>query len=352
MSKHPLTIPAIVITLAFGFLTGIVEAQSCGYSESVTCTTADCMAQVEATYAASGAVLQGKSGWCPTFTPTPTQGPTGTPTPTATPSATPTTTPTATFTVTPTVTPTPTATFTVTPTVTPTPVVTIASGLTVSLDASNVNSYSGSGASWGDVSGSGYSATLTGFNGQPGPTYSASNGGNIVFDGLNDYAVLGSSLDFANFSNGFTIGFWVKVLNTSQTNRYLFSKRTSSGSDNQFSIIYGYTANTFELYSGAGQASSNIRTNSMISVNDNDWHFLYYTVGATTVGYLDGVAKFTNTYPGLTFTASTANNLIASFNGSGFWGNFAVGNMVIYNRILTGQEVAQNFNATRTTFGK
>lgn len=219
-------------------------------------------------------------------------------------------------------------------------------GLVLNLDAGNVLSYPGSGTTWFDLTGNDDGTLIN------GPTFDSANGGSIVFDGINDYVNLGTNINFSDYINGFTIGFWVKVLNTSQFRRYLFSKRNTVGTDNQFSIIYGYVANTFELYGGvSGGASQNIRTNSQISVNDNNWHFLYYTVGATTTGYLDAISKFTNNYASLTFVSSTNNNFLSTYNSIGFFGNFSIANMVLYNRILSSTEVLQNYNATKKIFG-
>jgi hypothetical protein len=58
----------------------------------------------------------------------------------------------------------------------------ITTGLMLYLDAGNALSYPGSGTTWTDLSGNGRDGTLTN-----GPTYSATNGGSIVFDGSNDY---------------------------------------------------------------------------------------------------------------------------------------------------------------------
>jgi hypothetical protein len=55
-------------------------------------------------------------------------------------------------------------------------------GLVLYLDAANPASYSGTGTTWADLSGFGNSGTLV-----DGPSYDHSNGGTIVFDGLDDY---------------------------------------------------------------------------------------------------------------------------------------------------------------------
>jgi hypothetical protein len=222
----------------------------------------------------------------------------------------------------------------------------VTNGLVLYLDVSNTKSYISGSTIWNDVSRSGNNGTLVN-----GPTFNSANGGSIVFDGTNDYANLGANINFSTYTSGFTIGFWVKLSNTSMVSRYLFSKLINDGSDNQFSVVYGYVSNTFELYAGPSGANRTIRTNSQIVVNDTNWHFLYYTVGATTQGYLDGTSRFTNTYASLTFTPSTNTNYLSSFNGSQNFGNLSIANMVLYSRTLTASEVLQNFNATRTRFG-
>ena len=60
----------------------------------------------------------------------------------------------------------------------------ITSGCVLSLDAADKLSYKGSGTSWYDLSGNSNTGTLTN-----GPTFSAGNQGNIVFDGVDDYLI-------------------------------------------------------------------------------------------------------------------------------------------------------------------
>jgi hypothetical protein len=58
-------------------------------------------------------------------------------------------------------------------------------GLVLWYDAARLRSYAGSGTSWNDLSGNGFTGTLTN-----GPTFSTSNGGRIVLDGTNDWVSL------------------------------------------------------------------------------------------------------------------------------------------------------------------
>ena len=81
------------------------------------------------------------------------------------------------------------------------PIFNVTSGLILNLDASNANSYPGSGTTWYDLSGNNKNGTLTN-----GPTFSAANGGCIVFDGVNDYVAGGNLGTF--YSQG-TISYWM-----------------------------------------------------------------------------------------------------------------------------------------------
>jgi hypothetical protein len=179
-----------------------------------------------------------------------------------------------------------------------------------------------------------------------GPTFSSVNGGILSFDGVNDYGVLLNNIDFSNYSNGFTITVWIKINKSTQPDTYLFSKLTSSSTDNQFSIVYGYVSQTFELYS----ASYDIRSGSRIKISDTGWHQLTYTVGSTTIGYIDGVYKFKNSYGSLSFTTSSSNSYISSFDGSGHFLQGSIGSISIYNRILTESEILNNYNKLKFRF--
>lgn len=63
----------------------------------------------------------------------------------------------------------------------------ITDGLVFCLDAANSKSYPGTGTAWTDLSGNDNNGTLTN-----GPTFDSSNGGSIVFDGVNDQVNCGN----------------------------------------------------------------------------------------------------------------------------------------------------------------
>ena len=77
-------------------------------------------------------------------------------------------------------------------------------GLVLCLDASDRNSYPGSGTTWFDVSGKNNNSSLNN-----GPTYSSDNNGTIVLDGTNDIIYAPSCNDLGGLQNQ-TFEIWVK----------------------------------------------------------------------------------------------------------------------------------------------
>ena len=83
----------------------------------------------------------------------------------------------------------------------------VSDGLVLYLDAGSPNSYRPDfGTTWRDMSGFNNSGSLVN-----GPTYSTANGGNIVFDGINDRVDI-SHNSLYNFTTGLTISCWYKTI--------------------------------------------------------------------------------------------------------------------------------------------
>ena len=83
-----------------------------------------------------------------------------------------------------------------------TPIVT--DGLILYLDAANTKSYISGSTDWYDLTTYNNDGTLTN-----GPTFSSTNGGSIVFDGVNDYVQVNNS-DILNPTQTITLSVWSK----------------------------------------------------------------------------------------------------------------------------------------------
>jgi hypothetical protein len=234
----------------------------------------------------------------------------------------------------------------------------VTNGLVLNLDAANPRSYAPpfNGTTWTDLSGQGNNGTLTN-----GVAYTGSNGGALVFDGVNDY-VGGTGLDNASSalggSSAVTVNTWVKRNSLSLgTGRTFFGFFNISGvhklllnfnSTDQISI-FGRSAN--ESGQGVITVSSFTSTTSWYNIT-GIW--IYGT--NTILCYVNGILQSTTgtvTFSQSTLAAGTVSdrNRIGAEGASStlFPGNIA--QTQIYNRALNASEVLQNFNATRARFG-
>jgi hypothetical protein len=214
----------------------------------------------------------------------------------------------------------------------------VGDGLVLNLDAANFRSYAGTGTAWNDVSGNSNNGTLTN-----GPTYSSANGGSIVFDGVNDYVNVPYN-SIINNSTAFTIDFWFKSNNIG-AEQMLFSTSKSSPASGYHVEIY-QSKFLFQVYPSTGFTSSTQTLFSNIFYNVS----ITYNLGNITY-YINSIPAGTATH---TFTPSDNDIAIGKFTytaGSGYYLNGNIPAFRFYNRVLSAQEIQQNFNALRGRYG-
>jgi hypothetical protein len=215
------------------------------------------------------------------------------------------------------------------------PVVT--TGLQLYLDAGNASSYSGSGTAWNDLSGNSRNGTLTN-----GPTYSATNGGSIVFDGSNDYVQCSGSLTVT----AATFVTWIKRNGSQGTyDGILFSRGTNTTGMNF------YTSNQLGYH--WNDSSSTYNWSSGLTIPDATWCMIAISVTSTSAtAYLcqtGGTTTATNT---VNHSSSVLNDIKLAVDDAAaryFNGNIAIAQL--YNIALSAGEVSQNFEADRARFG-
>jgi hypothetical protein len=202
-------------------------------------------------------------------------------------------------------------------------------GLICYLDAGNKNSYSGSGTTWYDLSGNGYNGTFTG-----GVTFDSSiNGGVIITDGStgyitvttpslvsNNYTIMGaakyvslSGRIFSAISNNWLLGWWGGT-----TENYFASGWVSSAGA-------GTSDTNWKIVSGTG------------NINDNLYSF--YINGVQTISNSNGTA------------GPNGFSLGRYAPGVTEYSNSYISYLLVYNRVLSPYEIAENFQATRGRFG-
>jgi len=207
------------------------------------------------------------------------------------------------------------------------------------LDAGQETSYPGSGTTWTDLSGNGRNGTLVNV-----PTYSSANGGSIVFNGTNNYVNCGT-YQF-NTTRG-SICCWFKPTTniTSSVTKRLW------GSNDNFEARWNDSNGRLTIDIGASQSVITAQTSWL----DTTWYNLVVTWDSsitTSRVYIQGTLNVTGTTgSSATLTALTGSFFIATSSFNLQYLDASIAHFTAYNRVLSADEVTQNFDALRRRFG-
>lgn len=206
-----------------------------------------------------------------------------------------------------------------------------ANGMTVNLDSNNSNSLALNSSTWNDISGTGNFGTIY------GAYFSYLNGGILTFDGINDYVGIPNNANI-QATNG-TLSAWFKTAATAANFYGVAVKVFHYG-------FYVFGGNLVVYDWGNG-----VTRNSGIYVADNQWRFvtLTYTNAASNNAklYVNGVLVFTTTM------GKTSDNYAFTAGQGGGGGQFlpgSIGDIQLYNRVLTVSEIQQNYNVSKNRF--
>ena len=212
--------------------------------------------------------------------------------------------------------------------------------LVLSLDASNVLSYPGSGLTWSD---------LTIFNNDTifttvhvgDPTYSISGGGSFEFGDDDSFVLSATSNGFPLGDSHYTIETWINPDNLSQTAALVIYGSLQANSANSIglsnsSIIVDWVDNILSS-----------PTQSMIPGN---WYYLSSTYNGTDRKiYLNGSLIASDT-PGVTNSIETGDSLrIGNIMGQPFTGKISI--VKLHTKALSGSRLLSNFNSLKNRFG-
>lgn len=220
-------------------------------------------------------------------------------------------------------------------------------GLVLNLDAGVDASYGGTGTTWTDLKG-GNNGTLTN-----GPTFDSANGGSIVFDGTNDYVSGGDTT--SSITTQATVCVWFKAVGVPSHNdtsgAMLFCQ--SNNFHHGMVILHSWLNKKSVFASYINQVAIITATNS---IPGNSINYVVGTVDTATdmaKFYHNGVLLATNSSYTSTISAASPLYQIGRWGLTG-WGRYLNGHIYgvnLYNRALSANEVAQNYNATRHRFG-
>ena len=212
------------------------------------------------------------------------------------------------------------------------------SSLVLELDAADRNSYPGSGTTWTDVSGNSNTGTLTN-----GPTFNSSNGGNIVFDGVDDYVSCGNNSNL-QIDQG-TISSWVKTTSPGAGFRGIITKQNNYALFTNDSVLVTYDWGNTQIRSTGINIADGTWKNVAMSFTTNTG-----TPSNNAIIYLNGSAILTTTIKQLNNTVEVqlARGGVSAGSTQLLNGNISTG--LVYNRALSATEILQNYNQLKSRF--
>ena len=232
----------------------------------------------------------------------------------------------------------------------------IEDNLLLYLDAANTKSYTGTGATWTDMSGAN-NGTLIG-----SPTYSSNNGGYFDLDGT-EYIKLPIA-DDANFGSHWSFDMWVyldrdSVDTQTYANYYspqgLFTMSSEAdwngGTSTNSGFAFGWNQVWYKQNGGVTQTKMDWTGPSV-----RTWHHFGMTLNnGTGTFFINGVsvtsaADFQDSFDGssgqkaICITDTSVGSKRGRFEGY-------ISNFKFYTKTLSAAEVKQNYNALKGRFG-
>ncbi len=221
----------------------------------------------------------------------------------------------------------------------------VTSGLVLALDAAERLSYPRTGTTWRDLSGNNNNFSLIN-----GPTFSAANMGGIVFDGTNDYLLIGSLV--WNYNADFTIQFWFTPSSLGGADGYGLFFNGSTGSNTNRVQIAGNSDGSVTLVTVASTVGDAFTSAAGLVTVGNWYNFAAVRNSDVITVYLNGVSVASGN---VNYAVSQQSNLYVGFirsSGALWYLNGRMSSILINNRSLSVNEVLQNYNATKSRFGR
>ena len=217
----------------------------------------------------------------------------------------------------------------------------VANGLVLALDPSSLKSYAGTGTSFYDLSGNSNHGTVIN-----GAVYSTSLSGYFNFDGSNDYVNVPHSSSI-NIADNFTVCFWSKQ-KTSTATQVTLSKY--QGGVRGWVFVYNNTANLMS-FDGRNQTGDGYKNaESSVPAPLGVWnHYTGVKSGVNMIIYQNGVATGSTTWSSAGDMTTSSDLTVGSLNGTAY-SACDVGQILYYNRVLTDDEIMQNYDATKNKY--
>lgn len=222
----------------------------------------------------------------------------------------------------------------------------VTGGLSLNLDSSNSQSYSGSGVTWTDLTGNGNNGVLTG-----GASY---NSGLITLDGVDDYIEFNNNnLLYNAWGGDFTQEFSIRLKGNASSFKTIF--RVDDWS--RISINISTSQIQFKIgYDNGSPQSDTLTLNYQF--NYNQWYVIgiVWSKLNTQRIYVNGILVGQRTptlsnYVGVSSSSGGAN--IGRGHSSPYSNhiNCDISTFRHYNRVLSNVELLENYNFIKSRFG-
>jgi hypothetical protein len=191
------------------------------------------------------------------------------------------------------------------------------------------------GTTWRDISGNNRTGTLTN-----GPLFNSSNGGNIIFDGVDDYVITPSGGSYSEY----TFMFFCKWISDTANGSRIF------GSDGFGTYTIFTPSNVGFHYNQVAGSTTTI--SSGVNVGLGNWCHVAVTVSTLSTFayiYINGIVR--NGSNAIPYVNLSGNLFLGSQYSNALFANCNIAAFQLYNRVLSATEISQNFQADKTRFG-
>ena len=220
------------------------------------------------------------------------------------------------------------------------------SGLVLYYDPTDTASYPGSGTTLTSLVGSGLNGTMTSV------TYTSPY---FTFNGSTSQVSVADNASLEPGTGDFTVEMWVRYTTITGKSRALCSKTNNGGGAADWS--YGLrTSAAGSTYFEVGNGTTSV-TSPTTSVVTNTWYQIvgvWTNIAANSIAlYKNGVLVGSNSHVFTSIKNSTNPLYIGNYNGNEYAQQFAgdIGIVRIYNRALSTDEILNNYDANKATYG-
>ena len=229
----------------------------------------------------------------------------------------------------------------------------VTSGLVFNTDAGLVGSFPTTGSTWYDVSGGNITGSLVN-----APVFNSANSGSLLFNGSSNYVTFGNqNLGIDLTSKSFCA--WVNLSASLGNPISILDKQFDNTPPSNNYGGWGFWIGSNRKLWWWSMLNQDIIDNGSATIGTNIWTHIATTYNASTKTasfYINGTLNSSISNTNIVDQSSGTQPLavavarLGQVNQAGYI-NGAIGNILVYNKVLTLAEIQQNYNVQRSRFG-